>query len=43
MVGIVTVDDVIDKMVEDATDEFQRFGGNEVLSTYPICRSASWK
>jgi len=31
MVGIVTVDDVIDKMVEDATDEFQRFGGNEVL------------
>ena len=31
MVGIVTVDDVIDKMVEDATDEFQRFGGSEVL------------
>lgn len=31
MLGIVTVDDVIDKMVEDATDEFQRFGGNEVL------------
>ena len=27
----LSVDDVIDKMVEDATDEFQRFGGNEVL------------
>ena len=31
VIGIVTVDDVIDKLVDDATNEVQRFGGNEAL------------
>jgi magnesium transporter len=31
LIGIVTVDDVIDAMVQRQTEEVQRFGGNEAL------------
>ena len=31
MLGIVTVDDVIDAMIEETTEDVQKFGGMEAL------------
>lgn len=40
VLGIVTVDDVIDAIVAESTEDVQRFGGVEAWSS-PTCRSAS--
>ncbi len=39
VLGIVTVDDIIDAIVEEGTEDAQKFGGMEALDEPPICRS----
>ena len=43
LVGIVTVDDILDVAEEEATREIQRFGGLEALDQpYMACRFWKW-
>ena len=41
VLGIVTVDDIIDAIIEESTEDVQKFGGMAGASTSPTCRSAS--
>jgi magnesium transporter len=42
LLGIVTIDDMLDVAEEEATEEFQKFGGMEALDE-PYMRIALWK
>ena len=37
MKGVVTVDDIVDVLAEEATEDVQKIGGREASSTHPTC------